>query len=1679
MYSLIMKKQILFQLLFAALVHSASAQMWTGTDTLYGNEWIDHNKPYFKIRIGEEGLYRIPQSLLTGTELADKPAEQLRLYGFGQQVPIYISTALVMGSSDFIEFYADKNRNQIDKYLFDNAAAQQVNPRYSMFQDSATYYLTWETQTPALRFNALPNTPTAGATPLAWCWYSVEQVFHSNFVKKRIGEQTTYSWFDGNGFASPGSTLNTATLSLPNLFNTGPSATATLRYACDLGQHAQQFIVNEQVLSTDEFSSFAVKEQVQDLPLSLLSSGTANIKLYSSLGGNDRNHLAFVKVRYPRELKFGNANNVFFELPASTEERYLEIKDFNSGASSPLLFDLTEGNRLVCFVENGVLRVQLPPANTTTRLLLVHPEAGVRNVAILQKKQFEDFKATSFDYAIISNPALYGNGSSTNYAQQYADYRASAAGGGHKVRLIDVNELYEQFAYGTRFHPLSIRNFLHWAKKQHPQFEHVFLLGKALEHKEFRTPSEQAMHENQLFFVPTYSSPGADLPFTLKGNRLGDPVVAIGRLAVTTPEDISLYLDKVREHEQQIPQAEQNIAGKAWMKRVLHNSGGGAGETALIKGYTTGMANILENDRFGAEVSAFYKTSNDPIQLSGYEQILKLVNGGVSIWSIFGHSSANAVDFDIGAPENYNNKGRYPFMVVMGCFSGLCSNTQDGLGERFVLAKDRGAIAYVASVNYSFLDALNSYAKEYYRFLGGPDYGKSIGVAMQHTIAALKGTQSSSLIAVLHQNLMQGDPAIKLNLSHGPDYTLDPDKLRFTPNPVSLEESRTTLDIDVVNLGENTGGDLILKVEQRLPNGIVALQRILDTIAAPGNRASLRYDLDLQGSAVGFNRFYVRLDPANAIDELPAAAAEANNDIRDASGEEGQDIYVFAEDVQPIWPAEFGIAAQKQVILHASSLNANAVQTRYLFEIDSVETFNSPLKKSGQVKQGGGLIQWKVPFDLTDSTTYYWRVGRDSLVNGTVVWRNRSFLYLKDSPLGWNQSHYGQFRGNDFSNMLANDSLRRLEFVDNSAFSNISVAYRGLEQYPGLYNGYSEGMRGDYGFNIHGLDQGVLVAVSDPANGRYWLNPIGGPYSFDPPYDRYYYWFLTRDSLQRIRLMDFLENVVPEGHYVSLLATGLSTDSVSYAPQRWAMDSTTYGKNLFQVLEKEGALRVRKTVNFTTAPPAYAFFYRKGSFGLQSVDTINANPDIAIEMRVTFLAKWPTGFWENKKIGPARKWSSLHWDRAAFDDSSDESDLYVYGVRPVEGDTLLFKLKNTFDTTLLDISAARFPYLKVRHEMRDTVARSVTPLRYLRVLFEGLPEAALDPSSFSQFYADTLQQGETLSAAVAFANVSGLPMDSLLVRFKIDGPGTADLSTQKWYKAMAAGDSVILSFQAPTKGMEGPQRLIIDANPDNEQPEAYHFNNVLIRDFYVGRDLRNPLLDVTFDGQHILDGDLISPKPEVVITLKDDNKYLAIQDTTTFSMSLVQPDGNSIPIAYGDPQVQFFPANAAQLPKKNLARLEWRPIFTQDGEYRLLVNGRDASGNESADLDWALTFKVITKSSISNVLNYPNPFSTSTCFYYTMTGAEPPVNFKVQIMTVSGRVVREVTEAEFGPMRAGKQRSDFCWDGRDQFGDQLANGVYLYRIVAKKADGSDFEFFENEQIDGFFKHGFGKMMLMR
>ena len=163
---------------------------------------------------------------------------------------------------------------------------------------------------------------------------------------------------------------------------------------------------------------------------------------------------------------------------------------------------------------------------------------------------------------------------------------------------------------------------------------------------------------------------------------------------------------------------------------------------------------------------------------------------------------------------------------------------------------------------------------------------------------------------------------------------------------------------------------------------------------------------------------------------------------------------------------------------------------------------------------------------------------------------------------------------------------------------------------------------------------------------------------------------------------------------------------------------------------------------------------------------------------------------------------------------------------------------------------------------------------------------------------------------------------------------------------------------------------------------------------------------------------------------------------------------------------------------QNKFKISYPAYFEKSGMYTLLVQGSDKSGNESGDFEYKIDFDVVHESRISQLMNYPNPFSTQTRFVFKLTGDRVPDDILIQIMTISGRVVREISEGEIGPIQIGRNITEFAWDGRDQFGDLLANGVYLYRVKAK-IDGKNIEILDKEDTEQYFHKGLGKMYIIR
>ncbi len=1712
-------KKILFILIlaFSSFLPMLNAQMVVGQDTLYGNEWIDHTQSYCKI-LGHKtvsGMVKLTYSELISTDTAFRSVKgsQLRMFYMGKEIPIYVSTTGTLNNTSFIEFYSRPQPVYIDKFLH-RSDTSWFSPKYSYVQDAAPYFLTWSsisniTSNPPKRYTDDNNGMTLTPLPPKQLYFVATT--GSPFYKARFdlyspgeptGNNATLGGYESRGFAQnntydPSPAKDKIVSKYVYLGAGAPAAQLTCRVKfTENRSHDLRIKVNGTEYLQFNKQGYDLRNHNATIPLSALRD-TNNVEVDGVAGQYDYIALASAVLSYPRQFNFGNASTFDFVLEANPNApTYFEITNFNYGNTAPILYDHTNGKRIETLIENGLIKFVLPISQDKRAMTLRTNTTSATNYFImgyttlptdlisastvrLRPIKMRNFRQPSNqgNYIIVSHKNLfYDDGQADNWVKSYAEYRKSALGGGFDTLTIEMSELANVFSYGVDLHPMAIRNMTHFAKRHFTGAKapkYVFLIGKG-------NHSHRQRAVDVTTLVPTFGFPSSDNAM-MGSNFSNIPIIPFGRLAAWEGKDVKNYLVKVKEHEQ-LQAAPSNQSNKAWMKNAMHLVG--ARDEPSIPVYMNGYKNILEAPMYGGNVYTFRKNTTNPTSLATGSLIDSLITTGVSLVNMFGHAYSNGTDFNLD-PGTMNNSGKYPLVISLGCYSGDMFTPIRALSERFVLAPQKAGIGFIGGVDLNLPPLLDIFSVNLYRNLSTTLYGKGIGDIMQKTIADAPSNDA------INQNInFHGDPAVKLSWAAKPDFVIKQNSLHINPTQITTLTPSFKVEFTVLNIGKSVTDSINLTVKRTKPGGGVTTTKL--RVKAPAFTGT--YTAILQtgtNQIIGANTIDVCVDDPNVVSEI-----EENNNCASI------DFQIYSNRLFPVYPPNFGIHPNNTVTLKATSTNPLGTKGNYTLEIDTNEEFLSP-QRGNIANFTGGLLEWQVPnYTLSDSTVYYWRIK----VTGDTVWQNSSFIYLKDEYPGWNQSHYYQYNYDKFTNVFLPKNPAKFKFVDNNSelslyashvpnytnqvFQNGATLYNTVSCFDTVIGGvyivafnpltgetldnspvsgeiWSHGSR-----NCTTYPQGWFFPLNDAASGANGLSIVDTTYS-----TRY------RDSLER-----FLTQWIPDGYHVLVWTRG------NYRSNKWK-------NSLFQALEIQGATKIRGTV---TKNGPYAFFYQKNQNNFPNRKEISKDIRTPIENEKFIIpGAWYQGGISSTLIGPAYEWGSFHW-RTSSTQPSDVLSVDVYGVKGDQSDSLLFSKLTLRDKPINNINAKVFPYLRLKWNTKDSTSRSSAHLDYWRVLFKQIPEAVLRPEKYFAFELrpdSSVSLGEKVTLEIAVENITATNMDSLRTRYVVSKGGVDVATVNKKFAPLPGGGRINTSFTYNTLPLQDRQQsrsdcgIYIDVNPEKpdslHQTELYHFNNTGFKKFFVEQDNKNPLLDVTFDSQHILNNDIVSSKPEILITLKDENQFLALADTSRFKLFLDYPPGTyngntqteQVRVYLNQSNVTFRAPAPNELARNNKAWIRFTPTFEKDGTYRLTAQGKDAADNPSGAQDYNVNFRIVNKSAISNILNYPNPFSSVTQFVFTITGGEVPSDLRIQIMTVTGKVVRELTKAELGPIHVGLNRTEFAWDGTDQYGDKLANGVYLYRVTARNAAGEDYELSNDSENGGklgnYFQAGFGKMYLMR
>ncbi len=1647
----------------------------------YGNEWINFSQQYFKFPIYKEGIYRIDSATLSNYfNLNSLNPKNFQLFIKGKEKTLFINgeNDNKINTGDYIEFYASPDMGEIDSLLY--TGVKYLPNKYApLFNDTIYAFLTLNNLTVNKRF-ILETDTNSIAYPTGNYFYS-EKIFTGNSYYNTVGEYNSdasdprYTQAEGKGLAFGITTsIGTAFSNLNTYTTTNLPVRLSINYS---GMSIDNTVIQDHQIKisyTDQnnsiiqladttFHGFVPVRKIFTLN-SQNTNNSTNVTLNSIAGPsfssiNNTTLLHYINYFHPQLPDLNNKSfyKLFIDDATLSAKTFFSFSNFNLASSANvLLYDISNDKRISTKIASSMVRAVIPNG-TGRKLCVIAAESQTIAVTSLIKVHqtgsfvnFKNFPSNNLFVIIYHNSLLAG-------ANAYKNYRQSIAGGSYNVIDADVNDLYEEFGYGINKHPIAIKNFCKFLQDSLPNPpKYIFLIGKAV-------GCDALSASTQTFnLVPTLGVPSSDHLLTAisSNTSISGPQIPIGRIAAQSNNDVNIYLTKVQQHESSAP--------ADWKKRVLHFVGGDETNLAnLLASYMAGYEQIIKDSLFGAEVYTFKKNTTAPIQTTISDSIKSMIGNGAALINFFGHGSEQGFDQAIDDPELYNNVGKYPFVVANSCYSGnIHIPGRISVSERFVFANQKGSVGFLAATSLGFVYALNNYNSWLYQSTSSTKYNQGIGDIILETVqnnllSIDKIVQFTSFDMTLH-----GDPSLKLSVGALPDYQLKNSDVAF-----NLKKYTDSIGVNVhmKNLGKAVNDSVFVKVERYFPNGDSSI--IFKRIKAPLFKDSLVFFTQIDfNRGIGLNKFKIKIDEFNEIGE----SIETNNATFGTV-----DIFIPGGDVVPVYPYKYAIVPKTTTItLKASTTDPFAPSATYRFQLDTCDKFQTPIQTT-LITSSGGVLEWTVNLPFADSTVYFWRVSRDSTVPTTpFIWRESSFQTI-GTKRGWAQAHFHQFKNDGYQFVNYKKSTRKFVFQNNKQ----SLSCRNGIQ-PNIFSTninffFNNLTLSSWGCAPDGWNFAVFDSISGEPDDVISTNwPASGPgtynncvcvdnqvlhvYSFGASnYCGFPNW--------KTDMENFLNAVSPNDY---VLAYTMGATTPGYA------QITTYNNSLYNAFESIGAVTIRTTPD--TVP--YILFGKKGMVAGQGHELKGLNKQSIIVLNDSIQTRWHNGYVASELIGPSYKWNSLHWRVQSVDAlPGDTTLLKVVGYK-TNGQIDTLKTFTQDSSDVFDLynyaDANIYPYLKLVALMRDNINTTSPQLKRWQIMYDEAPECAINPLKGFQSINDTLQEGDKVTFKFPIENIGVKNFDdSLVVTYWIEdnNHNQTPLPQKMKPKPFVPGQVFIDTVTVNSYQYAGNNALWIYVNPLSNakyQKEQAQFNNIGRYPFRVSKDVTNPLLDVTFDGVRILNGDIVSAKPSILVTLKDENKFLALNDTGAFSV-FIQPPGQTQQRIYFAQGLQFTPAN---LPK-NSASITYNANFPVDGTYLLTVQAKDRSRNASGTQDYKIQFQVDNKPTVTNVLNYPNPFSTSTRFVFTLTGSEVPEVFTIQIMTITGKIVREIQRSELGHVHIGRNITDYAWDGKDDFGDKLANGVYLYKITTK-LNGNSIEKSGNA-ADKFFVKDIGKMVLMR
>ncbi len=1655
-------------------MHSLSGP--TGFDSVFN--WIDPTAPYVRVAVTRDGLYRVSANELNFSTLGFTPVsagwnpKNLRCINHGKEIPIWIDTD-ASGNIAAIEFYGQHLRGFPLPSFFDITYPELPRPEYyNVATDTNVYWLTSSIRTgpsTPLRFRERTQyTPSAPVISSGSLLLHHEQD-HNYYQGDAVADATTtiqrteyvsgerFYWTDLHGLFDDSTKSHFAdTFYIAKLPVDTAGKFATVKFLfrgiSDDATHGIYFhYVDAQVNNSapsfiDRFGYYSYDSLSFTVPLSKLVLGANIVRVNALTGGTagvDQFYLDYYEVSFESGLApsidsaIAKGQWLFSESPTS---RMFQLALSDTTAH---LFNLTDTTRLELhaglFFDSAVSLNPHYAAATPASILKcdnIQPwntgNSRVQGWNILGT-------GNQADYLVITHPEFL------HEAQELANNRGNV---GMKTMVVTTDEVFNAFDYGSN-EPVAIRRFLNFAYQNYSGTPVAFvtLLGDASWDPKFntaRTPQDFASFHRS--FVPTYGWPASDYYYTLPGTSDSGlnvpPLMVISRIPGSSEPAIQSYITKLVEYENEPPaswnrnwlflsggdggaqHAEFDIEIRSWLGAdIMH------GESGLVLPPTNIDSTIIERTDFTSGVDATH-----------VGQIEDALQRGQSILYFAGHGATFTSDISFPDASILNNKGLYPLLMTLTCQTGAFAEPDlIGVNESYVDASEAGSVQAYGTTGFGASDYDGHLTTNFFQHLqtydSTHDTTKTETMNMLALLTVAKGfaDQFSSAAGAdashngTLQNSMLGDAATGFVFRPQPEFAVYPNEVHAyagsdTVARVSLSVSDSVMTIRALihNYGYSADRPVVIRITDAGPSGLPF--SLNDTLPRLDTSAIATATFALTAQSIGEHTISVLIDPDSAFPESYRPDDLATIQVR-VNGLSTTPFYPYegSRDFCDISPS-----AVHLIVLTPSGTSAG---DQVELELDTTQAFSNILADQKATIGSAYYLTFDVPIPASPvpfSSVYWWR-SRVLRANGDATdWQYATFSTASAPRPEFSYTS----REQDSSMIVSGLSLDSRGFLFLPAHDTEIITAWAHGQNDSAIGAQAYSQISINGKHIYedGVE-GVAIVVFTPDGTQ-----IESASEFDMDWSKILGNPAPQDSAARI--FDSVLASIQTGRRVIVLTVG-QMDFQNF------LDSTRI------------QMQTLGSLNGLTPPytGSYALIGTKGSPPGTAKEGNAQNGTNGTTISDTIVTSGISGLAVTPFTAIAKNYGALTWTGDPVPAGSDITFQVLGERRDGTGidsvDAFHASQGSSFD--LSNINPRVYDRLGVQMNFVRTSNATQSPaLSGIALQYDAAPELLFSSDSI-QTNPKLTNAGGAVLANYGVIALTCTPADSVPLLVTRTYQGKTDTVALHELVQLAGHGTQSFADSIQTTNELGSVALAAAVNPNDTVNEQLLFNDNIAGTYTVVRDTTRPTIQILFDNRNIPDGGYVSSNATIQINLLSSNLIRDTAHNSIVAASLIPINGSSTEnfhIYYYDysagfrqPEFGTFQSGPTQ------AWLRFRPSAPYSpGQWLITAAVTDASGNT----DTVRTeFTISNVNGLEEVMNYPNPFKDKTDFTFVLK-SDQPADVKIIIYTIAGRKIRTLTPLE---THAGFNAVE--WDGRDERGNDVADGTYLYRVIINGKDGDN------------------------